>query len=682
MCGLAFAYRPELGAQALSRHMANCLAAMAHRGPDGCGQIDDNGSWSMGHRRLAVIDLEGSPQPFGDATGRYQLTYNGELYNYKSLRNQLEDRWNFRSQGDVEVVLAGLCLYGTSFLDRMEGMWALALWDSAERSLLLVRDRMGQKPLYYQCDGHRFACASQLNALRPLSWFAWQEDLRSTADYLRYGYYLPGTTAYRGVREVLPGHWLRWKAGTTPLQKTYWTLRAGGFTGSRSQALELLRSTMVEGVRRRLVADVEVGALLSGGVDSSLIVGIVRRHLHQPLKTFTMGFSDASFDERPFARRIARHFDTRHYDACLELNDRGRLVDLVLGHMGQPFADSSLLPTALVCGMAARQVKVVVSGDGGDELFSGYQRYLARVLLRWYTRLPKALRALGRRMLFAFPEPDVHHSASLLKKAHLFVDVAERMEQEQPYVAPLNYTQNDLRRLIPDLWSCGHQPPGMESHTRLDDLHRMMVSDALIYLPQDILAKVDRASMAFSLEARAPFMDRRVVELAFAMPWQWHRIGWKGKRMLRDSFRTDLPEWIWRRRKHGFGVPVHKWFRDGLQVELKALLEETDHPLNHSFVNNLLASHLSGRRDQGQRLWQIYTYLQWRNSASRQAFSPIGTSRAVRPSRQPAERSLRPGCRMHQCSAAGPAHLKKERRSGLSGHVGLPGAPCRPDNRT
>jgi asparagine synthase (glutamine-hydrolysing) len=620
MCGIAFAFRPELDGHALSRHMERCLAAMAHRGPDGHGLTGDDTSWSMGHRRLAVIDPEGSPQPFRDVTGRYQLTYNGELYNYKSLRKQLEDHWSFRSLGDVEVVLAGLCLHGPSFLDRMEGMWALALWDSTERSLLLVRDRMGQKPLYYQCDGHRFACASELNALRALSWFAWQEDMRSTADYLRYGYYLPGTTAYGGVREVLPGHWLRWKVDAAPIQKPYWILRPGGFDRSRSEAMDLLRYRLIEGVRRRLVADVEVGALLSGGVDSSLIVGIVRHHLKQSIKTFTMGFSDASFDERPFARRIARHFHTRHYEECLDLDDRGRLVDLVLKHMGQPFADGSLLPTALVCAMAARQVKVVVSGDGGDELFSGYQRYLARVLLRWYTRLPKALRSLGQRMLFAFPEPDVHHSVSVLKKAHLFMDVAERMEQEQPYVAPLYYTQSDLCRLIPDACRCGHQPPGMEYRTRLDDLHRMMTSDALIYLPQDILAKVDRASMAFSLEARSPFLDRRVVELAFAMPRQWHRIGWKAKRMLRDSFRADLPEWIWRRRKHGFGIPVHQWFRSGLQVHLKALLEETDHPLNRSFVNDVLASHVSGRRDQGQRLWQIYTYLLWRGNAPWQPY--------------------------------------------------------------
>ncbi|MBI5894568.1 MAG: asparagine synthase, partial [Desulfobacterales bacterium] len=299
-----------------------------------------------------------------------------------------------------------------------------------------------------------------------------------------------------------------------------------------------------------------VGALLSGGVDSSLMVSIVTRRLQRPIQTFTMGFDDPTYDERRFARRMAAYSGSTHLDAQLTLAQGDACLDAVLEHCGQPFADGSILPTALVCRMAARHVKVALSGDGGDELFGGYQRYLARSLLRWYTRLPAMLKDQARRMIQAFPEPGAHHSASLLKKAHLFIDVADRMAAETPYVAPTYYSIEALRRLAPDLWRKGHPPPHLPESATLDDVQRMMAADALVYLPQDILAKVDRAGMAFSLEVRSPFLDRRVVELAFSLPRHWHRWGLMGKRMLRDTFQDLLPAWVWRRRKHGFGVPV------------------------------------------------------------------------------------------------------------------------------
>lgn len=618
MCGIAFVFCQHRSPEGLSRDMERCMAAIQHRGPDGSGVAGGPPGlpWIMGHRRLAVIDVQGSPQPMSDVSGRYTLSYNGELYNYKELRDQLSAEWNFQTRGDVEVVLAGLVVYGVAFLNLMEGMWALALWDRDDQVLLLVRDRMGQKPLYFQSDGSRFACASELGALKSLSWFPWQEDARSTADYLRYGYYLPGTTAYQKVREVLPGHWLKWQVGRAPRQKAYWSLAVDDFLPSAGLARSLLQDAVVAGVRQRLVADVEVGALLSGGVDSSLVTGIIRRELKQPLKTFTMGFSDPTYDERRYARRMARWFHCEHFESRLRIGGWEPLQNLVLDNVGQPFADGSLLPTALVCQMASEQVKVVVSGDGGDELFSGYQRYLARFLLRWYTRLPKGWRHRAEQLLSIFPEPVAHHSASLLKKAHLFVDVGARMEEERTYAAPLYYTRDDLARLAPELWRMGHPPPVLPTTVKTDDIYQMMAADALVYLPQDILTKVDRASMAFSLEVRSPLLDRRVVELAFAMPRRWHRRGLKGKRMLWDCFSGLLPDWAWNRRKHGFGVPVHQWFRSGLERQLRNLLHETRHPLAHAFVEQLISAHLAGRRDHGQRLWQIYVYLLWRAKGS------------------------------------------------------------------
>jgi asparagine synthase (glutamine-hydrolysing) len=268
----------------------------------------------------------------------------------------------------------------------------------------------------------------------------------------------------------------------------------------------------------------------------------------------------------------------------------------------------------MVSAIAASRVKVALSGDGGDELFSGYQRYQARAILRWYTRLPESLRTGIAKVVRLLPEPMAHHSSSILKKAHLFQDIVDRLESETPYVAPVLYSSKNFNSLFPDLNGRGHQPPNLPDECNIDDIQRMMTADALVYLPQDILLKVDRASMAFSLETRAPFLDRKVVELAFSLPRSWHRFGVKGKRMLHDSFQDLLPDNVWKRRKQGFGVPIHKWFRQGLDDELKALLVAVDSPVNVKIVDGFIEQHRNKQRDHGYRLWSIYIYLLWKKN--------------------------------------------------------------------
>ena len=611
MCGLIFLYQPDLGAFDLKQKARQALQAIQHRGPDDEGILLQP-SVVVGHRRLSIIDLAGSHQPLTDVNGRYVLAYNGEVYNYRQLRAQLATHWEFTTSGDTEVVLAGLVTRGPDFLRQMEGMWALSLWDNEKQQLLLARDRMGKKPLYYHRKGSgSISCASELRALRQLSDDQWEEDLDSTADYLRYGFYLPGNTAYSGVSEVLPGHTLTWSPGEAPAHQSYWSLSIGSFAGSRLQARQAIRETLVAAVEKRLVADVEVGAFLSGGVDSSLVVSILTKHSRSALKTFTIGFSEASYDERKFANQIARLCKTDHIEECLTSWDAEQLKTLIFDHVGQPFADASLLPTALVSQVAARHVKVALSGDGGDELFSGYQRYQARAIMRWYSRLPKTIRSNIRHVIRAIPEPMAHHSHSLMKKAHLFQSAVDRQESETPYVAPGLYSQEEFRGLVPELQTRGHQPEGLPDETNLDDVHAMMAADAAVYLPQDILAKVDRASMAHSLEVRAPFLDHKLVELAFSLPCNWHRHGLSGKRILRAAFDDMLPADIWSRRKQGFGVPIHQWFRGDLGQELQCLLEEVESPLAKSKVAALLEVHRRGVRDYGYRLWNIYIYLLW-----------------------------------------------------------------------
>ena len=613
MCGLTFIFDPGADEPVLCQRTEAALRHLQHRGPDGDGLFSAT-EWCIGHRRLAIIDPIGSPQPMWDPGHRYCIAYNGEVYNYRELRDSLANQWKFTTGGDTEVVLAGIILKGTAFLDKMEGMWALALWDTVERRLLLIRDRIGKKPLYYRLVGGGIACASELPALKTLSPDDWVEDIDSSADYLRHGYTLPGYTAYLGVREVLPGHVLSWSPGTGTNERPYWQLSPDTFAGDRQRAAAQLRETLIRSVERRLVADVEVGAFLSGGVDSSLIAGIVRKELGRPLKTFTIGFEERAYDERKYARKVADFFGTDHYEEVLGQWNESELETLILDHVGQPFADSSLLPTALVSRVASRHVKVALSGDGGDELFSGYQRYQARTIMRWYTRLPKPLRNNIASLIRRLPEPMAHHSRSLLKKAHLFVDVADRQEAESPYFAPLMFSPAQMRSLTPELLSRGHSLPNIPETTTPDDLHRMMLADACVYLPQDILVKVDRASMAHSLEARAPFLDRGVVELAFKMPRLWHRRGFEGKRMLRESFGRLLPTSVWQRRKQGFGVPLHDWFREALGTKLQGLLSDDPGPLQPEFVLGLLDAHMARRRDHGYRLWLIYIYLLWRRN--------------------------------------------------------------------
>lgn len=613
MCGLIFLHDEALAQADLKAKAKVALDRMVHRGPDDEG-VECRAPTVSGHRRLSIIDLADSHQPMCDSTDRYVLVYNGEIYNYRQLRDSLRDHWHFRTQGDTEVLLAGLILKGADFLKKAEGMWAFALWDREDQSLLMGRDRMGKKPLYFEATRDRFAAASELPALSALSRDQWEEDLDSTADYLRYGLYLPGTTAYKHVREVLPGHTLSWKPAKEPVSHPYWSLNVGGFSGNQSAACKSLRKSFREAVERRLVADVEVGAFLSGGVDSSLVVAVLSEWIGVKPKSFTIGFSDAAYDESGFAATVAQQCGTEHHVQRLESWDPDRLRTLVLHHVGEPFADSSILPTFAVSELAAQHVKVALSGDGGDELFGGYQRYQARVLLQWYTRLPKTLRRSIERIVRVLPEPMAHHSRSILKKAHLFLDVAGRMEVETPYVASAAYSSERFRRLAPDLVGRGHSPPNLPGETNIEDIHRMMVADSLIYLPQDILTKVDRASMATSLEVRAPFLDTDVVETAFSLPRRWHRRGFSGKRMLRRAFDGLLPAKVWQRRKQGFAVPVHRWFREDMGHELEDLVGAVRSPLSAREVRSMLHEHRCANRDHGYRLWAIYVYLLWTRS--------------------------------------------------------------------
>jgi len=612
MCGVIFSFPSHVEFNRQQRRVTSAMNMLQHRGPDE-GNIKQLENAYIAHQRLSIIDLSQSHQPMKDPTGRFYLSYNGEIYNYKQLRKQLMPHWQFSTNGDTEVILAGLITEGESFVRKMEGMWAFALWDTLKQQLFLSRDRLGKKPLYYYSTNNEFHCASEIPALLSLLENRPAEDTNSRTDYLKYGYFLPGYTIYKGLFEVLPGNNL-WLKNKQLSQNQYWQLGTQKTTYSKQEALEQLNDKLHESVKKRLIADVEVGAFLSGGIDSSLIVALAQKQMNTSLKTFTIGFEEASFDETKYAQQIADLYKTEHYSKILPAVSYEQLEGLISNHIGQPFADPSLLPTAVVSQTAAQHVKVALSGDGADELFSGYQRYTSRAILHWYNKLPAKIKKNVESVIRAIPEPHQHHSASLIKKAHLFADISNRLDSETPYIAPLYFSKNEFEKLSIGDWSKGHTIPSELEETALDDISRMMYADTLVYLPQDILLKVDRASMAASLETRAPFLDHQVVELALSLPVNWHRGALTGKQMLKQGFNNYLPNNIWKRRKQGFATPQSMWFKQNLDDIFFQLLDEIKTPFDHQKIRQLLIEHRSNNRDVGGKLWLLFSYFIWRKS--------------------------------------------------------------------
>lgn len=526
------------------------MGAVAHRGPDSRGE-STIGRCTLGHTRLEIIDLATGAQPLSDASGRYWISYNGEIYNYREIREDLAGRGHrFRTQSDTEVILAAYAEWGADALQRLRGMFAFAIWDETEETLFAARDPFGEKPLYFATsrDG-TFLIASEIGALLASGKVEGRLDRSSIDAYLALGYVPPNRTIYSDVQTLRPGHYLRWN-GEVEVHR-YWTPVLGGAARTMADAEEELRHLLTQAVRRQLVADVEVGALLSGGIDSSIVVALAQKQSAGTLKTFSVGFGNA-INELPYARSVAQRYRTEHHEIDAGDPPLESLMQKLACVYDEPFADSSQIPTYLIAQYARKFVKVVLTGDGGDELFGGYGRYLT-LIESDRVRLPKLQWVLWR-IAGRFADLDRGRRRAIALAAQ-WPDRSRRAVMS--HVAFPSQMRSKLwQEEVNDehLFDAAFRGPGFPTA-----FESAMYFDLTSYLPGDLLYKVDRAAMAHGLESRAPFLDRDLVEFALALPARVKIEGSRTKLALKETFAAELPDEVAMRDKQGFEAPYPAW---------------------------------------------------------------------------------------------------------------------------
>ena len=645
MCGLAGFVEARAGTSAATlaetaRRMADTLV---HRGPDSAGVwVDAEAGVALGHRRLAIIDRsdEGA-QPMHSADGRYVIAYNGEVYNFPDLRTELEAKGHrFRGRSDTEVVLAAIVEWGLAHaLPRFIGMFAFALWDREARRLHLGRDRLGIKPLYYGRVDGGLGFASELRALAAHPRFDAEVDREALSLYMQRNCVPAPWSIYRGVAKLEPGTMLTLEGGGSaePRVESFWSLRevvqagrAEPFEGDEREAAVHLHDLLADAVRRRMIADVPLGVFLSGGVDSSTVTALMQAASPRPVKTYTIGFEEGEYDEADDARAVARHLGTDHHALTLTAA-QARAVVPKLGRMfDEPFSDVSQIPTFLVSEMAKREVTVALSGDGGDEAFGGYNRHLwGQSIAEWARGKPVgALRGAARAMTWLAPHswdrvfaylrpvlPPSFRQRSSGEKIHKMAGILAAGDAMAMYRGLISHCEHPedvvLGGAAPssilvanDSWD---GPP--------DFTQQMLYLDALTYLPDDILTKVDRASMAVSLETRVPILDHRVIEFAWRLPLSMKIKNGVGKRLLREVLYRHVPRHIVERPKMGFAVPIREWLRGPLREWAEELLAPARLRAEGYFepqaIRTLWDEHLSRRRDRHHQLWDALMFQTW-----------------------------------------------------------------------
>ena len=616
MCGICGAVGTD--AKDVQAVMAEQLRRLHHRGPDAAGAFDRD-AVSIGQNRLAVIDLETGDPPLTNEDGRFGAVLNGEIYNFRELREHLRQGGHeFRSRGDTEVLahLAEECP-PVELARRLDGMFAFAVWDDLHDRLVLGRDRFGKKPLFYWSSNGRLTFASEIKAVLADPAVPRRLDPGAIPAYLTFGYVPTPRTFFEGVRSLPPGHVLTFEPGGEPVIERYWEPPVAGLDGvahvdeSLESAASQVRTLLEAAVRRRLISDVPLGAFLSGGIDSTAIVGIMAGELDRPVQTFTIGFDDQDgFDERPFARLAAARHRTDHHEFVVH-PDAVDLVERLVWHHDQPFGDSSAVPTFLLSEVTRGKVTVALSGDGGDELFAGYERFAAGVAAQRYAAMPAVVQRGFRGAMARVPASGMRGRAGSVQR---FARVAER-GLPHAYRSWISYVSDAERDALldgrRDDWALEDYAAIWRASQGAPTLDRLLDLNLRTYLVDDLLVKADRMSMAHGLEVRSPFLDPALLAYTTRLPPRLKARGLSLKRVLKAAVGDLLPSEITNRPKRGFGVPLDRWFREDLRTYLDASLGAPDaHVKRHleaAAVSRLLAEHQSGQRNHGHALWTLLT---------------------------------------------------------------------------
>lgn len=643
MCGIAGFWQAKRGSESPGEILMQMGNTLKHRGPDDSGYFRDNETGvGLSFRRLSIIDLSpAGHQPMESASGRYTIIFNGEVYNFEEIRTELGSGHPWCGHSDTEVMLAAIERWGVeSALRRFVGMFALAIWDRSEKKLFLARDRLGIKPVYYGFVHGDFVFASELKAIRQYPGFDAAIDRDALALYMRYNYVPAPHSIYQGISKLPPGFLLSLKsAHDEPILSAFWSATEVAQSGlqNRIQAngkndeevIRELEEKLTQAVGLRMIADVPLGAFLSGGVDSSTVVALMQKQSSGPVKTFTIGFHEDDYNEAAHAKRVAAHLGTNHTELCLTAREAMDVIPLLPRMYDEPFADSSQIPTFLVSRLARGSVTVSLSGDGGDEVFGGYNRYSMTSSIwkavKWW---PKSFRKTAARMIHSIPPAKIDQAYGWLKpalprrkkfsavgdKAHKLARFMDSRDPEAIYARALSHW-------TPSEIVLGANEPLTVMQCLQDTAwlpcieERMMLTDLLNYLPDDILTKVDRASMAVSLEARVPILDHRVVEFAWKLPLHFKIRNGVSKWALRQVLYKYVPAELIERPKMGFTLPIDSWLRGPLREWAEDLLS-LEALQRHGFFNAAAirekwTQHLSGARNWQPLLWDVLIFQDW-----------------------------------------------------------------------
>ncbi|HRE46495.1 MAG TPA: asparagine synthase (glutamine-hydrolyzing) [Aggregatilineales bacterium] len=612
ICGFAAATTRPSALDTL-RRMA---ATIHHRGPDKDGYFYTDGA-ALGFRRLSIIDLNTGDQPMPNNDGSIQIIFNGEIYNFQALRDELRGRgYVFRTRSDTETILHAYEEWGEGCVEHFRGMFAFAIWDARQRRIFIARDPLGKKPVYYYHKGGLFAFASEIKALVELPEIPREIDPASIGTYLRWGYIPAPYSILADVAKLPPAHTLIYDVDTDALAlRRYWAPHyEPKQTLSFEDASRQLRALLTEAVKLRMISDVPLGALLSGGVDSSTIVALMAEHSSHPVQTFSIGFEEEAFDELPYARQVAHRFNTDHHEMVVRPNAMEVLPDLVW-YLDEPMADASAVPSYYVSKMARRYVTVALNGDGGDEAFGGYRSYAAILRYRRYLTLPAPLRQrMIEPALRALPGGE-RGGGVLARARRLVAQSSATLEAQFTRWMEITHPPT-LKTLYPS--GAEHpltHPAFAHDEETLGALDWMMRHDTFNYLPGDLLVKMDRMSMGNSLEARSPLLDKEVVAFAASLPEAYKNDGRTGKRILKHAMRDLLPADVLNRKKQGFGVPVGRWLRGELKDAGAELLlgggRHTADYLDGETVARLWAEHQNREHDHANTLWSLIILEMW-----------------------------------------------------------------------